>query len=235
MAWILSTRRGLNLFLPLLFLNGAWANPIPSQSPDVKANTDDRDAIQTSLLSFFKREKWHSADWKTTTYVVLNPKYRVKTRPSYPSVLSELIADAKRELEAAKSEKAAAVAEYVVQAKRDLKALTDVQMNFLMSVRYVVVPPKPISSFTWDKRIWVTDEARRRFDFGRPKNSNPKLKQVGVFAYVSPPCYSGDGVHCIVSMNIPWSIHSADVSFVLTRSAYHDGWSITVVRSMFYV
>ncbi len=61
---------------------------------------------------------------------------------------------------------------------------------------------------------------------GRPK-MRPR-----VLLSVSPPAYSGDGVIAVVAGNAPWSIHSADLLFVVRREK--DGRRRLFVKARYY-
>ncbi len=187
-----------------------------------KPNMDDRDVIQTALLSFFKAEFWHSRDWKTTKYVVLRPQLRSRSRDFYAQLLQARIDALKEDL---KVEKKPPVDSVLVKRDSDrLARLVAVQKRKLGTNKYVPPPVRALYSYVWDKRILLT------YKGSTVEPADPKYRlerrygRVGVYASVSLPVYAPDGNSCILDMSLPWSIHSASATFVLRR--VKGRWSI---------
>jgi len=196
-------------------------------------NLDDRDVIQTALLSFFKQQPWYAADWKPAKRVVLRVRSKMPKREEYPKRLDRIIEDLKIELDAAKKYQDA-----VYYAKRDKQAL-DALIPFHGSAKgqqtYTFPREKSLFSYTWDRRILPTDKEWSHLrPFAVPKNKrDPEFAAINVFAQVDLPTYSPDGNVAIVSMSVPWSIHHADVTFVMLRGA--SGWKIVYGGGVFFV
>jgi hypothetical protein len=53
------------------------------------------------------------------------------------------------------------------------------------------------------------------------------------FIQAWPPGYSPDGSLAVVCLTLPWSIHSATATYVLTKSA--TGWAVVVRQFVYYV
>lgn len=202
---------------------------------------DDRDVIQTALLSFFRHEEWHSGDWKPKSHVVLRTQFRSKLRPDFNAELELIRENCQRELEYAtespkKDEKltpkeVARLKEYAEDSRRELSALAAVKSNLSIGTDYMPSAIAPLKSMTWDSRIILSDKWNRRF---RETNENDKsLEQRTVYASASRPAYSPNGRYSIVFFSIPWSIHSADIRFLLERKA--GVWVQILVSKLFYV
>lgn len=198
--------------------------------------SDDRDVIQTALLSFFTPAEWHSADWKPKESVVLRTQFINKDRPEFSQEFKSMFdrcREAWKELSKAKE------AEFSATRRERLTTLYNEANESYMGIQAAVgqithggtyTPPviAPLPSFAWDKRIRVSDRSNR------PGSSNDKsLEEWTVYADAARPCYSKDGNWAIVSFRIPWSIHSAKVWFLLERGA--SMWLVRSTSSVFWV
>lgn len=199
---------------------------------------DDRDVIQSMLLSFFKREDWHSADWKPIRHVVLGTKASGKERQSFQVALNQLRADTvtsitscKDYVNSANKEQAREARRQLAEYRKTLKSLDGVRRSVGKSGTYSPPPIRPFSSMPWDPRIIVTDKSNRYFT---PEvSADTKLERSTVYAYADLPSYSNDGRYAIERFRIPWSIHSAEVWFVLERK--NGNWVRVAHRAVFYV
>jgi len=199
---------------------------------------DDRDVIQTSMLSFFKHEEWHAADWKPKDFVVLNTQFRPKSRREFTEAFQGLLKAVKDEEQGWKdaTEKQENAGDLdrlrrgLADLQRNLKALEG--SNALSAIGDFQAPPlRPLKQREWDKRIKVTDGSNRVFT-GRER-ADTNLERWTVYGTAAPPSYSSDGHFAIAEFHIPWSIHSSHVTFFLEREP--DGWKIKASHAAFYV
>ena len=51
---------------------------------------DDRDVLQTALLSFFSHEEWFAGDWRPKNYVAIVSKGRPHVRPIFAQALASI-------------------------------------------------------------------------------------------------------------------------------------------------
>jgi len=211
----------------------------PAQAQELTGEAD-RDVIQLSLLSFFQKEEWHSADWTPENHVVLRREYRGKQRADFAVALSDEINRASQNLEEIASYAREEVSDDALlahlarvrnQTQKDLAVLKTIKER--MSEGPLVTPPPLVqpSAFTWDKRIRVTDRSNRPMSF--EQNPDKTLERSTVYARAEPPCYSPNGRYAIVKFHIPWSIHGADVWFFLEREG--ESWRRVLVLSALYV
>jgi len=195
-------------------------------------NLDDRNVIQAALLSFFKPEPWYAADWKSTGHVVLYIRHKLPKRADYSKTLDRLIEYLKSEIEAAKKDRGGAY--YLKRDTSALKVLLSLQRSSKGRLTYRVPKDRPLFSYAWDSRILPTDKEWSHLrPIGYGTKQDPEFADVRVFSQVDLPTYSPDGGVSIVSMTIPWSIHSADVNFVLRRGT--SGWEIVYGGGVFFV
>lgn len=202
---------------------------------------DDRDVIQAAMLSFFTPEEWHSADWTPKNHVIIRTQLRSKVRPQFGENLDAIIKYKESEVDYLKTEMGKAnpntdwdkakMKQYLANITADLEKLKAIQALTGAGAEYTPPPITPLKSMDWDKRIIVTDERNLRFPRGEKNDS--KLERYTVYASLERPCYSPNGRYAIVSMSLPWSIHSADVSFVFERK--ETGWEKIAVNSVFFV
>ena len=203
-------------------------------------NNDDRDVIQTAMLSFFTNEEWHAADWTPKKHVVLRPTFTSKERQPFATALKEAKKRAQEVLRYfEKLPKAKLDAEQQARWKReihrtesDLIALVDIEKHMLEGSAYAPEPIKQPKYLNWDKRIIVTDKSSR-FMFRDDKNSDKSLERWTVYAYPDPPTYSENGRYALLNLSIPWSIHSCNIMFFFERQK--GKWVRKLVQSQFYV
>jgi hypothetical protein len=228
------------LFVGTMFVSIGYTTSAaePAQASGLPRESD-RDVIQLCLLSFFQKEEWHSADWTPENHVVLRPEFRVKVRGDFAAALDEEIRRANQSLEqiasrigteASDDARHAQLARLHEQTQKDLAALQSITKR--MSEGPQVTPPPLVqpAALTWDKRIRVTERSNRYRSF--KQNLDKTLERSTVYALAEPPRYSPNGRYAFVKFHIPWSIHSADVSFFLEREG--DSWRRVLVRRAFY-
>lgn len=193
---------------------------------------DDRDVIQTAMLSYFTKLK--PGDFGPKHHVVLRTQFVSKDRAEFPmahkgirsslqSQLGSLTKSLKydNDVRADRKLEDRASAESV---NRELEALALVKGNFGGS-DYGPPPLIPLKSMGWDERVKVTD----RSNDGRveEKNRDKSLEPDTVYAQATRPSYSRNGRYAIVSLWIPCYIHMACNTFLFERRV--GGWSQLVV------
>ena len=197
-----------------------------------RENLDDRDVIQAALLSFLKQEPWYAAEWKSKDHVVLRIRPKMPKREDYAKLLDQSIEKLKPELEGAKKDREASY--YVKRDKLALEVLLPLKRSARLQQSYVVPGDRPLIAYAWDRRILPTDKPWSHLrPLGIRTKRDPEFADVRVFAQVDLPTYSPDGSVSIVSMSIPWSIHSADVTFIMRRKI--SGWKILYGGGVFFV
>ena len=153
----------------LLLTGIAW---ILSCQSVAQATADDRNVIQVAMLTFFKPEEWHSADWKPKNHVVLRPMFSPKTRPIFSDELERAIAKCEREITNmdfeltktnASADRSARLHMELVQLREDLVALRETERKMTDGQRYVPAAVVEPSNLTWDKRIIITGMSNRLF------------------------------------------------------------------------
>jgi hypothetical protein len=207
------------------------------QTPKVH-NTDDRDVLQTAMLSFLgERQYWWSSSWKPKNYIFIRTQTEVEKK-SFEELVERVCYDFEEFITYAKGVSEAKLSKKELEFKRFYleSGQAFLKARSTSSQRtYTPQPLRPIKSMTWDKRIVVTDDSirlRRRFDDKKPTDS--RLEELGVYVSAYRPSYSPDGTMCIVKMSIPWSMHSADVVFLMERLS-GNSWKINGVQTAFYV
>jgi hypothetical protein len=210
-------------------------------APTAVRADDDRDVIQTAMLSFFVRQEWHSADWKPKQHVILRPSFRPASRADFSLSVKEGIREAQRNvahLESAigtpKTDPATTKRwkRALQVAEAELSGLAAIQKNMLGAPAYKASPIVQPGSLTWDKRILVTDKSNRP-RFGPDNNRDASLETWTVYATAAPPTYSPNGRYALIQLHIPWSMHSSDITFYMERVG--EKWVQKVVQSKFYV
>ncbi len=202
---------------------------------------DDRDVIQTALLSFFHKEDWHAGDWTPKSHVVLGTQLRSKVRPNFQEEFNSIRERCAKDMEYAtielkrsttmKLDCKSRLEKVIADSKRDLAALEVVKYQLSEGAAYVPPPLVPLKSMAWDSKIILTDKSNRfKFD---DRNADRSLEKWTVYAYAFRPTYSPNGRYAIVEFRIPWSIHSAEVRFLFARK--HGTWTRIMVSSIFHV
>lgn len=186
------------------------------------AGNDDRDVIQTALLSFYKKEVWHSPDWEPKQPIQLLDKFGRDDPMSMELTLRKLKVEADSAWARLKKES---------KTQRDDDYLSFYARTSLELERIIPLAkqkgsfaPSRLVDFrdvTWKAGIQLVDRITRDYVAGP------------VSARASRPRYSPNGQFAWVQFSMPWSIHSADVQFVLEKL---DGtWRVRVGWPMFYV
>lgn len=210
------------------------------------SNNDARDVIQASLLSFFEPRHWHSADWKPKNQVVLRPSYIPHPSSnfdakfnSFNDVLVQLETHelrSKRYFEKAKPKAKDQDSKRKFLATRrnnflKIEVLAYVRARVGKNPGNSMIHIPEIAQMEFDPRIVVTNKSNR-IRFGAMERDE-SLEQGTVYAHVGRPFFSPDERFAIVTMSIPWSMHSADVHFVLEQK--DTGWKIISTSPMFYL
>lgn len=183
---------------------------------------DDRDVIQTALLSFYKKEVWHSADWDPKQPIQLLDKFGRDEPMSMELILRALKVDADaawaRLKKGSKTPREKEYLRYSESTSRELERIIPLakQKGSFSPTRLV-----DFRDVTWKAGIQLVDRITR--DYG----SGP------VSARASKPRYSANGQFAWVQFSMPWSIHSADVQFVLEKR--EGEWRVRVGWARFYV
>ncbi len=201
---------------------------------------DDRDVIQAALLTFFHHENWHSGDWRPQKQLVLRTQFSGKVRPDFNEKFTGTVEERKASIDAGQrylndpkvtAETKARIVDSITTARKDLVTLAELQKRLPLSPSYRVPELSPLKSMAWDPRIRVTDNSNR-YVWSNAKQ-DPSLEEDTIYAWASRPSFSADGQLAFVQFSIPWSIHHADVIFLLERTP--EGWTQRLVFSRFYV
>jgi hypothetical protein len=202
---------------------------------------DDRDVIQTAMLSLFTREPWHSSDWRPKRHVVLRPKYGSATRKPFAAQLREAKERSQRDIDyinralpdrKTKSAEKITLQKELLRAQNEFKVFAEIQRHMLDGPPYTPEALKQPDSLSWDKRIVVSEKSNWYGMFRNP-NADKSLEEHTIYATAEPPSYSTSGRYAILNLSIPWSIHSCDVYFFYERQG--DKWIRKLVQSQFYV
>ncbi len=186
------------------------------------AGNDDRDVIQTALLSFYKREIWHSPEWLPRQPIQLADQFRKDDGTSLEVALFKLEIMANTTLDRLKKEKKTQRdAEYLIYFASVSRELARIIPLAKQKGSFVPVRLGDFRDVTWKAGIQLVDRITR--DYG----SGP------VSARASKPRYSPNGQIAWVQFSMPWSIHSADVQFVLEKR--EGQWQVRVGWARSYV
>jgi hypothetical protein len=181
----------------------------------------DRDVIEASMLSFFKHEKWHSADWVPKSKVYVRTQLRNTNRQPFKELVETLRKRNRDDLNGIEKEpESTDKREYILAMQKQSTILKEFAIS--AKAKPTLAPPTiiPLKSHVFDKKIVVADVERT---YWRSQEKNT-VERNSVIARVSAPSYSPDGTACIVNMSVPWSIHNADLWFLLKRN--QKGWIV---------
>jgi len=186
------------------------------------AGNDDRDVIQTALLSFYKKEVWHAPDWEPKQPIQLLDKFGKGEPMSMELILRALKVDADsafaRLKKESKTPRDKEYLRYYESTSRELEGIIPLVKQKGSFAPSLLVDFRDV---TWDPKIIVVEEFRPYSVLGP------------VSARALRPRYSPNGQFAWVQFRMPWSMHSADVEFVLER---RDGaWRVRVGWARFYV
>jgi len=186
------------------------------------ASNDDRDVIQTALLSFYKKERRHSPDWEPKQPIQLLDKFGRDEPMSMELILRNLKVEADsawaRLKKSSKTQRDDDYLSYYARTSLDLERIIPLAKqkgNFAPS-RF-----DDFRDVTWKAGIQLVDQIKRDYASGP------------VSARASRPRYSPNGQFAWVRFSMPWSIHSADVEFVLEKSK--GTWRVVFGWPRFYV
>ncbi len=195
---------------------------------------DDRDIIQTCLLSFYQEHHYQLREWNATTKVVLRSKYEKSTGQGLHAALAEAIDYSKREfnyyeLALKKKQKVDSkeLALKIPKMRANLTALQGMKSRIVKSGDFLPPPQMELKEMLWDKRILVNDT------IAKDRLRNDGYIKGGVYASTTRPSYSPDGKQVYVMFSIPWSIHHGDVYFFLERAG--QKWVLVGAFSKIYV
>ncbi len=213
----------------------------PATAKPANPVSDDRDVIQSALLSFFHEEDWHAPDWKPKKHVILRPSFSSKPRANFKAALSGFVKGNAEELKYATRElyekkgkltpdQIAELKQVIETDQKQTRAIEEAQRHLEDGEPYIPAQIVPIKSHKWDPRIVISAKSNR-YSFGKERDET--LEAGTVYATASPPCYSANGRYAIILFHIPWSIHGADVGFLYERTS--AGWTQIAFRTAFYV
>ncbi len=197
-------------------------------SPRFKVRNEDAAVIGAAMRQFFtpQKEEWQDSGWRSGTIVVVATQLGSRIRPAVEVLVGEWAKDLVRYENDPK---------YGAEMKKDLQPMRAL-LTELKAVSGQFVPPPivPLATLDLGPKVVVGDPKSDRFSYW-PDAKLPALKgaKLRVIARVSAPGYSADGRIAAVTINAPWSIHSADLLMVFRREG--DGWKRLFVRSRFYV
>lgn len=183
---------------------------------------DDRDVIQTALLSFYKKEVWHSPDWEPKQPILLLAEWGKDDGLPLDTSLTRLkveVDDAIASLK--KDRKSARNKEYLAYCETTSRELGRILPLAKQAGSFEPARIKDFRDVIWNPKVRVVDELKR--DYGSGPVSARALK----------PRYSPNGQFAWVQFSMPWSIHSADVQFVLEKRM--GQWQVRVGWARFYV
>ncbi len=199
-------------------------------------NLDDRDVIQTVLLSYLS----HPGGWTSTSskpkFVVLRPNYRSwpqsvsKGKAGYADSLNSMVEGTVEEIARLKG-----VKNQVERTKstEQLALLRQLAPTVRTPRTYAPAQIVTLKSMTWDSRVILTDTGST-FDIApRDKSFDERLDHVAIFGEFSPPSYAPDGNTCIVGLSFLWSMHGGEASYILKRSP--NGWTIVTHSEVFFL
>ena len=186
-------------------------------------NMDDRDVIQTALLTYLDPDPSYPGKYPQRPYVVLRPEL-VKTDRKWfsPELKAELSHFKQRQSEKDLS------ADNRLEVNLSVFRLSKLELanrTLLGPVGYIPPPIRPLQDYSWDEHILVTKEDPQGGSLLAHKNNRDhRLDRVATFAWTSLPQYSLDGRACTLKMEMPMGMHIAYVTFVLVRTT--SGWQI---------
>ncbi|MCC7436225.1 MAG: hypothetical protein IT363_16235 [Methanoregulaceae archaeon] len=186
------------------------------------AGNDDRDVIQAALLSFYKKEIWHAADWEPKQPIQVLDKFAKDEPTSMELTLRKLKVEADSAVARTKKEsKTSRDKEYLLYYERTSQELG--RIIPLAKQKGSSAPSRLVDfrDVTWRAGIQLVDRITRDYSSGP------------VSARASKPRYSPNGQFAWVQFSMPWSIHSADVQFVLEKR--EGTWHVRVGWARFYV
>ena len=196
---------------------------------------DDRDIIQTCMLSFYQKHHYQMREWDAVTKVILRSKYLEPTGQGLHAALAEAIDSSRKEYEycvqALKKKKQVddpkEFALNIPKMKANLEALRGMKTRTAKGGDFLPPSQVELKEMLWDKRILVNDA------IAKDRLRNDGYIKGGVYASTTRPSYSPDGKQAYVMFNIPWSIHSGDVYFFLERAG--QKWVLLGAFSKIYV
>jgi hypothetical protein len=186
-----------------------------SQQPKPIRNTD-AEVVEAALLSFYGKTGKLAPDWGEGAYIVARRRFKSDERGDFKFTIGNMIA-------------------YAISHKKSKEIATlKAVRNSIRNTGFAPGKISPLEHLSLDARIVLTDSHRDWMTRNqRVVTRTGRSGTARAWASVGVPTYSQDGNFAIVSMHLPWSIHSADVSILLKRAK--AGWSVILVQSVFYV
>ena len=183
--------------------------------------SQDSHVISAAMLGFFEETDWNS-DWAKGDYAVVRPQWSRDERPNFDELLNTAI----ERSNAWASEESDKLVGRLTAIKESVATTGE-----LYRPGTLVEPPE----LELDDRIVVSDVEWSTFftdENTDVKNRTGRMGSIRVAGHVSPPCYSRDGNYAIVTVDAPWSMHSAVVHFFLQKT--NAGWEVFCVDPIFF-
>ncbi len=182
---------------------------------------DDAAVINAAMLAFFDNSVWDPYPWMDGDFLLLRLELDSETRPDFEPSLDDAIKS--------------------YEGYGDKVEILAKLRNMKDSIRregpgFDPGSVKALEDMELDERIVLGEIEGNLLTFGSEIESNGFVRKHGTMradGRLYPPAYSHDGRYACVKMTwVPWSIHSADLFFLLERTK--DGWKIVDVRQEIY-
>lgn len=215
-------------------------SPRPAVAP--RTPTDDEAVLNAALLSFFQKSTWHRPEWDEGDFVVLAASWI----PPRDGDGEGRVRDLKPLLDALlKSNQALLLrlkpeddAEQIDDLNKSLPKVRQLR-DLAKAGDFKIGAPAPLNALVLDRRILLEDKLRpERSRYGWSDGESRIIVQSGkevtvrVRARLSPPTYSLDGRLALLTLLVPWSIHSATLNFYLQRVG--SKWEVAHVEAIYY-
>ena len=205
--------------LPVLAL--IWGAAVSGHQEKTRLNelgSTDTAVINAVLTSFYKQSNWRHEEWSKGDFVVVRPQWASNTRPSFETVLDNLIVSAffrhGAETELTQLEDI----KHSIQSEGDPFDPGEVlRIGDLKLVDKIVVSTISRDITVPREEVIVENRAGRR-------------GTIRADASLYPPAYSRDGRYVFLYLTgLPSGLHTENLSFILERTA--KSWNVVYVRS----
>jgi hypothetical protein len=196
---------------------------------DARLKERDGRVISAALSELWTRAEKMLLTWEPGSYVAVQPTWsKGEPRGSFNSSLRSLIDWQKR----SKGDP------HVVRLLESIRSET-------MNTTEEPLPSFPLAELPLDSRLVLTDKYKNSMwrynwrdgkvdpNYNMVKNHDGKVGRLKTSCHLSLPTYSWGGRYAIVSAGMPWSMHSADVSFVLKLTG--GRWKTVAVSAVYFV
>jgi hypothetical protein len=200
----------------------------PAQQTQATAppRPDEEVIVETAMLSLFTNADWIDPGWKKGDVVLIKPKWWTRGRLSYTQQLRGELPEPPKPPKR--------------MSAHDLK-LTAELTDLIRAGGGDATDPRPVPdlrSMRLDPRLAVGAMEPKKWQFtwlpGRRFVSGLKpRKTVRVPFTLSPPSFSANKGYAVLVGSAPWSMHGADIIFILQRK--NAGWRVVKVVPKFYV